>query len=109
MAFFHRTIKLTRNELVTLLKFLGEEPENLFNSIEDPRNQRPGFSSAIRGGTFYVVPTIKGLEFHVTVRHDWFHDSKIPEDRVNQKHNEHIVKVVEFSRGVVHWADKKYS
>jgi hypothetical protein len=110
-VFGHKKVKLTKDELATLLKFLGEDPVKIFNRIEDLREQRPGFSSAIKSGAYSVKPTIKGLEFNVHILYYEWHSEpeNSPRKSISQKKVDTIVKVVEFSRGVIHWADTKYA
>ena len=64
---FRKFTKLNRNELSDLLKFLNENPKEIFNSIESPINQGRGWSSSITGGKYTVKGTTKSTEYDVRI------------------------------------------
>jgi len=97
--FGKKKVKLTKDELAMLLKFLGEDSVRIFADIENPKKKREGFSTKIDGGTYSVKPTFHGLEFGIIIKSTYGPDT----DKVRRIYPGvyGMRKVIEFSMGVI--------
>jgi len=75
-------IDLSKEELVSLLIFLGYDSESVFNEITDELNQIPEHSSEIIGGKYYVEPCCDGITFHIKILFNLFSVTYYPDERI---------------------------